>query len=299
MSRSPVACVLLAEELRKLRERTGLSLATLGTRTPYSRSSWSRYLKSEALPPWQAVQALCELAGEAEPRLRTMWELAEQEWSRRDAVSADAADTTKAAKAAKAASAVDATDAARAESAPPASAPAASVPSASPAPPAPAGRHKPFLSLPGWVSLVVGVILASAAFGIGSWYRSGERASTASSGVSCFGATCDGLDSEPTFCGGVQTPLGTWSVEGETELDLRYSAACRSAWGRVWHGEVGGRVSISVAGKDIRSAVVLDASESTDFVSTLMVPAVTRGEMLQVCWTPVQGAPSCRSVAAP
>ncbi|MEY9854807.1 hypothetical protein ABH935_000404 [Catenulispora sp. GAS73] len=36
--------------------------------------------------------------------------------------------------------------------------------------------------------------------------------------------------------------------------------------GRVWHGAVGSRVSISVAGRDTRSAVVQDGSESTDFV---------------------------------
>lgn len=188
--------------------------------------------------------------------------------------------------------------AAQAEAAAPASAPSASAPQAS-APSAPSPRYRPFPGLPAWVSLVTGVVLASTAYGIGSWYRSGEPAPAASSGVSCVGAACDGLDAEPTFCGGDPVPLGTWSVQGETELDLRYNAACQSAWGRVWHGAVGGRVSISAAGKDIRSAVVQDASESTDFVATLMVPAVTRGAMLQVCWTPVQGAASCRSAAVP
>ncbi|WP_323747642.1 helix-turn-helix domain-containing protein, partial [Catenulispora rubra] len=88
---SPVACVLLAEELRTLRKRAGLSFAALGAQTLYSKSSWSRYLNGEVLPPWQAVQALCGLAGEPEPRLRAMWKLAEQEWSRRDAVGAGAA----------------------------------------------------------------------------------------------------------------------------------------------------------------------------------------------------------------
>ena len=279
VSRSPVACALLAEELKTLRGRTGLSFAALGTKTLYSKSSWSRYLNGEALPPWKAVQALCELAGEAEPRLRVMWELAEQEWSRRDAVGVGVGVGTVPQTAV----------AVQAEAVPPTSLP----------PPSPARSpwHQRLSRPPGWVYLVIGVVLASVVFGIGSWYRSGEPAP--SSGVSCVGATCDGLDAGPTFCGGDPTPLGTWSVQGDTELDLRYSAACRAAWGRVWHGAVGSRVSISVAGGDTRSAVVQDPSESTDFVFTMMVPAVTRGATLQVCWKPVQGAASCRSAPVP
>lgn len=318
VSRSPVACVLLAEELKTLRKRAGLSFAALGAQTHYSKSSWSRYLNGEALPPWKAVQALCGLAEEAEPRLRAMWELAEQEWSRREAVGAavagtgcavgrDEADTDVVDVAVSdmpqtaVATQVEAVrgEAAQVEAVQVETTPPASTPSAPPALPAPSRRHKPFPCPPGWVCMVIGVVLASAVFGIGSWYRSRSGEPAASSGVSCVGATCDGLDAEPTFCGGDPTPLGTWSVQDETELDLRYSAACRSAWGRVWHGAVGSRVSISVAGKDTRSAVVQDASESTDFVNTLMVPAVTRGAILQVCWTPVQGTARCRSVAVP
>ncbi|WP_194916465.1 DUF2690 domain-containing protein, partial [Catenulispora rubra] len=159
--------------------------------------------------------------------------------------------------------------------------------------------HKPFPRPPGWVSMVIGVVVASVVFGIGSWYRSGSVAPAASSGVSCVGASCDGLDAEPTYCGGDPTPLGTRPMQGKTELDLRYSVACRSAWGRVWAGTLGGRVSISVAGTDTRSTVVEATWQTTDFVDTLMVPAVTSGTMLQVCWAPLQGAAQCRSVAVP
>ncbi|MEZ0109622.1 hypothetical protein ABH920_003636 [Catenulispora sp. EB89] len=330
VSGSPVACVLLAEELKALRKRAGLSFAALGAQTLYSKSSWSRYLNGDALPPWKAVQALCELAGVAEPRLRAMWELAEQEWSRRDAVGAGAADAGSGvsgnavggsavaggapddadvtihvgtlplpAVAAQTAAAAPAT-AAQLDAAPPTSAPSTSALSAPSAPiPAPAPRRKLFSHPPGWVWMVVGVVLASAVFGIGSWYQSRSGQPVSSSGVSCVGVSCDGLDAQPTYCGGDPTPLGTWAMQGVTELDLRYNAACRSAWGRVWHGTIGSRVSISVAGKDTRSAVVQDASDSTNFVVTLMVPAVTPGEMLQVCWTPVQGASICRSAPVP
>ncbi|WP_256090352.1 helix-turn-helix domain-containing protein, partial [Actinacidiphila rubida] len=42
-------------ELRVLTDRTGLSLSALAHRTPYSKSSWERYLNGKALPPQHAV----------------------------------------------------------------------------------------------------------------------------------------------------------------------------------------------------------------------------------------------------
>lgn len=61
---------LLAEELRVLKERTGLSLDGLSRKTPYSKSAWHRYLNGEKLPPRGAVVALGQVAGvEQEPLL--------------------------------------------------------------------------------------------------------------------------------------------------------------------------------------------------------------------------------------
>src|SRR5262245_16371447 len=52
-----------AAELRELKERTGLSLAALAARTPYSKSAWHRYLSGAKRPPRPAVEALARLAG--------------------------------------------------------------------------------------------------------------------------------------------------------------------------------------------------------------------------------------------
>ncbi|GAB7034448.1 helix-turn-helix domain-containing protein [Streptomyces sp. NPDC021749] len=60
---------LLAEELRVLKERTGLSLDGLAKRTPYSKSAWHRYLNGEKLPPRAAVEALGRVAGADRLRL--------------------------------------------------------------------------------------------------------------------------------------------------------------------------------------------------------------------------------------
>ncbi len=73
------------EQLRQLKDRTGLSLVALGARTAYSKSSWQRYLNATQPPPRQAVVALCRVAGiakdEAE-RFSVRWELAVQAWPR-------------------------------------------------------------------------------------------------------------------------------------------------------------------------------------------------------------------------
>src|SRR3954470_20245932 len=69
------------EQLRHLKDRTGLSLVALGARTAYSKSSWHRYLNAGQPPPRQAVVALCRIAGLAGPdaeRFGVRWELAVQ-----------------------------------------------------------------------------------------------------------------------------------------------------------------------------------------------------------------------------
>lgn len=73
------------EQLRQLKDGTGLSLAALGARTAYSKSSWQRYLNAVQPPPRQAVAALCRVAGlagaEAERHV-VRWELAVEVWPR-------------------------------------------------------------------------------------------------------------------------------------------------------------------------------------------------------------------------
>jgi transcriptional regulator with XRE-family HTH domain len=73
------------EQLRRLKDRTGLSLASLGARTAYSKSSWHRYLNAGQPPPRHAVRALCGLAGVTDTdaeRVNVRWELAVQAWPR-------------------------------------------------------------------------------------------------------------------------------------------------------------------------------------------------------------------------
>jgi hypothetical protein len=73
------------EQLRLIKDDTGLSLVALGARTAYSKSSWQRYLNAVQPPPRQAVVALCRVAGLAgadAERHAVRWELAVQAWPR-------------------------------------------------------------------------------------------------------------------------------------------------------------------------------------------------------------------------
>lgn len=67
---------LLTERLGALKQRTGLSLAALATVTPFSKSTWHRYLHGDQFPPRAAVMALGRLA-EADPGpLLALWDSA-------------------------------------------------------------------------------------------------------------------------------------------------------------------------------------------------------------------------------
>ncbi|WP_371527672.1 helix-turn-helix domain-containing protein [Streptomyces sp. NBC_01283] len=76
------------EQLRLLKDRTGLSLIELGRETAYSKSSWQRYLNAQQPPPRQAVAALCKVAGEDGERFCARWEVAVRVWPRGGAGSA-------------------------------------------------------------------------------------------------------------------------------------------------------------------------------------------------------------------
>ncbi len=71
----------LAVQLRRLKDHSGLSLAALAARTPYSKSSWERYLNGKKLPPAGAVEALARLCGADVTRLLALHEVAAQAWS--------------------------------------------------------------------------------------------------------------------------------------------------------------------------------------------------------------------------
>ncbi|MFF3909111.1 DUF2690 domain-containing protein [Streptomyces sp. NPDC001848] len=69
-------------QLRRLVDRSGLSVSAVADRTGYSKTSWERYLNGRLLAPKGAIVALAEVTGTHPVHLTTMWELAERAWSR-------------------------------------------------------------------------------------------------------------------------------------------------------------------------------------------------------------------------
>ncbi|WP_030542187.1 peptidoglycan-binding protein [Streptomyces albus] len=77
----------LVVQLRRLKDRSGLSLASLAAKTEYSRSSWERCLNGKALPPRHAVEELARITGTEPTRLLVLHEVAEKAWQERSAPS--------------------------------------------------------------------------------------------------------------------------------------------------------------------------------------------------------------------
>ncbi len=73
---------LLMQRLRCLKQRTGLSLAALASVTPFSNSTWHRYLSGDQFPPRSAVESLGRLADTDPGPLLSLWDAASRAQSR-------------------------------------------------------------------------------------------------------------------------------------------------------------------------------------------------------------------------
>jgi|GEM_PF-2553821 len=297
---TPLECARLAAELRVLRERSGLSLAALAEESAYSKSSWQRYLTGRALPPWLAVRALCRFAGEPEPRIRVLWELAEAAWSRRGSVERES--TT-------------AEDPVPAPEAQPRTQPA---PEAEPAPTeAPPGCPIPARAFPlrrrrrPGPAAAVAVLVVCVAAALGTAVATGALDAPASTAnavrggfhVLCTGAPCAGKDPGTMLCGvEPQTLLHVDGAAGAAGagIEIRYNPLCRAVWARAWHTRLGDRLTVSAPGEAAQSVAVTDPRLLDAFVYTPLLPVPGRHAVLTVCLEgPPGGEPVCRRAPAP
>ncbi|MGW6774678.1 helix-turn-helix domain-containing protein [Streptomyces sp. NPDC055037] len=318
-------CERLAGELSALRARTGLSLVALAGRTPYSKSSWQRYLNGTKPLPRQAVTALCALAGEPPGRLLALWELADAAWSGRAA-----ADTKAGAKAGAGAG----VGAARGPSPPPpvpartgqggpaeSAGPAAlagpagtatpKTPSASPAssaslvspasptsppPGGPRGRRRTAVLAATAVVAVVTVATTLAAWLSGD---DGLRRDVPEDVVwskagplrpGCTGPACEGEAPAPMECGveGAMTTLGSLTATGGQRLQLRYGETCRTVWVRATGLRVGDRVVLTVPGRREQQIAAVARRDTGRYLVTPMVPADDPSEA-RACLLPEGG----------
>ncbi|MEX2984512.1 helix-turn-helix domain-containing protein [Streptomyces sp. C36] len=305
--RLPGECARLASELRELRERTGLSLAALGGCTPFSKSSWERYLNGKKLPPRQAVEALCGLAEEPAGRLVALWELAEQAWSGRSgsatAATAGAAATTGAAATARTA----ATDGpAETRSAPE---------DASPGEPSGrkaggglrglSGRSTRTLVLSGAAALTAAVSLVL--FLTAGRNASGERRPDSLAATTpayqqkqepaCRDTECDGVDALSMACG-LPHPMTLLSrrAAGGQRLEIRYGKDCGTVWARGTNLRLGDRIELAVPGADDKGATAATQRDTEQYLATAMT-VVKDLHTPRVCLRPAGGgAPECFTV---
>ena len=252
-------CERLAAGLRELRERTGLSLTGLAAATPYSKSSWDRYLKGRALAPRQAVEHLCRLASEPPGRLLALWELADRAWS------------------------------GRAVTAPPRAPEPEAAGGDPPRTPATGGRRRRW-----WAGASAAVLTGGAVAGWALWHWTPDRAAsptgvTASSfSPGCQERDCEGRNPEGMLCAAHPTTLGAYQARTGARLETRYSKECRAAWARMWHARIGDQVEVKASDGHVYRVVVADGYDVQGYVFTPMVADGT-GRPVTVCLVPGSG----------
>ncbi|MFE7614592.1 helix-turn-helix domain-containing protein [Streptomyces sp. NPDC057496] len=223
----------LAEELRGVKERSGLSLAALAARTPYSKSSWERYLNGKKPAPRQAVEALCALTGTPSGRLLALWELADAEWSGR----------------ARPVSAPKAPDE-------PAGAEPERLPAATPFASAARAGVRRWTVAAAVVGVVVAGLAGTALLGAGTARPGAEPDTGRPQAVTeppvrnpgCRADGCEGKNPVAMGCGGAGmiTTLATHTASGGRRLELRHAALCRTLWVRTTGLRPGDRVELSL-----------------------------------------------------
>ncbi|MFF2845027.1 helix-turn-helix domain-containing protein [Streptomyces sp. NPDC058001] len=271
----------LVAGLCALRRAADLSLAGLAARTPYSKSSWARYLAGAKPVPRDAVLALCRVAGERPERLLALWELADAEWSGRARTAAETSAGTSAETFAEADTAAPADG-------------SAVVPT--PVPWWRAGRTAVLVA--GACVLLAGAAGAAAVI-IG---RASPSASSAASGVGttgttyavgCTGRSCEGQDPAEMGCGGasmVTTP-STRTVDGR-RIELRQGEVCHALWVRASRLRLGDRVELSVPGARIKALRADEPAATRGYLATAMT-ATDEVRGARICLVPRDGKRVC------
>jgi hypothetical protein len=275
----------LASVLAELKAGTGLSLAALAAKTTFSKSSWERYLNGKTLPPRQAVQELCRLAGEPEGRCLALWELAESEWSGR------AAPTTPTQTPAGTHKPTPTQTPAGTHKPTPAQTPTP-TPTESEARPAAGGRGAVMAVLASVCAIAAGglsvalVLLA----GQSADPRPSPPPSPSVPAPRCRAAACEGQSPMHMRCGAAPLTLASHRTSTGAHLELRYSDKCEAGWARMWSTRIGDRLELNQAGGGRRphSAEVTDDIAAQSYVYTPMTEA-RPGTTVRACFRPAAG----------
>jgi hypothetical protein len=280
----------LAATLRELKGRTGLSLVGLAAKTAFSKSSWDRYLNARTLPPRDAVQELCRLAGEPEGRCLALWEIAESEGSGRAATEGPRSPATP-------------------------SCPPPPAPQPPPPPPpeeaTPAGGtadagsvHRSATVVAVLASVCAVVVGGVAAVALLLPHRDGEHRATlpppsSAAAPRCQGSVCEGQSPMHMKCAAAPATLAAYRTATGAWVELRYSEECGASWARMWATRVGDRIEVTTRSRDrrddrdsrdgrVRSAEVQDDIDADAYVYTPMTQA-RPGAVVRACFRPAAG----------
>ncbi|MFI1225832.1 MULTISPECIES: helix-turn-helix domain-containing protein [unclassified Streptomyces] len=279
-------CSRLAAALSALRDGTGLSLIRLAAKTTYSKSSWERYLNGKALPPREAVEQLCALAGVSPEQTLVLWELAEASWSRRAGNTGTSGQPPSVGgqhSSAGTAHASPTETRAQAGAAPAAEADGTVV----------LRRHRRARSVSVMIGalglLAAGVLLLTTVdFGGLDELAGAADASPSFAGPmpGCQADSCTGKHPEESRCATAAVPPSTLAERtiGGTVVRVRRSELCRTVWVRIDRGEAGDRVEISAPGADPQQAQVQDGFDEVGSLSTTMAAVADAGlRRVQAC----------------
>ncbi|WP_419997314.1 helix-turn-helix domain-containing protein [Streptomyces boninensis] len=288
-----------ASQLRRLVDRSRLSVSAVADRTGYSRSSWERYLNGRLLPPQGAVEALAEVTGANARHLHTMWELAERAWSRAEMRHDHTLEAIQVAEARAAlgefgpAPAVG--DKQRGGGAPPKPAkkaakkaaqspaqppgqpgqPAGPYPAQTPPPQRPKRRNfAGIAAVAGAAALIIlGSVVAVTQLGGDDKDKADDPKKSPTSsqqklpaGVKCVGDDCTGKDPEEMGCGGEKATSPENAVVQGAEVEVRYSKVCKAAWARISGAVAGDSVRITAqpaGGKAVSRTAVAETDGET------------------------------------
>ncbi|MFF8426789.1 MULTISPECIES: helix-turn-helix domain-containing protein [unclassified Streptomyces] len=303
----------LAAEMRRLKQESGLSFGRLADRTHYSRSSWERFLNGKQLPTSVALQ---EFAAVMEADAEYLTGLLEQATGAGDfgdetAVDESPPEARPPAGAPATATTTDDENAPAGTSADKAPADDTTVDGPPPEPasesesePAPADRDgkdttrtwRTNLRRAGLVAtgaLAGSLVTVAVLTGVQATSRSGGTDS-ASSGenltqhspkpprAGCSHDTCLRRDPQAMDCQwDATTARETW-LRG-MHIELRYSRACGSVWGRIENGAVGDSVTIKDK-YDLQQSATIRVDRDT-YTSMLAVTDEAPPTTVTICGT--------------
>ncbi|MGW3066876.1 DUF2690 domain-containing protein [Streptomyces sp. NPDC001130] len=108
-------------------------------------------------------------------------------------------------------------------------------------------------------------------------------------GVKCTGSACDGKDAEAMGCSGDLVTTARTAAIGTTTLEVRYSKACGTAWGRITGAAQGDTVQVS-AGRVRQTG---RTSGVGDTIAYTPMVAVQDAAQAKACATLASGRTGC------